>query len=64
MWMVYWILLQNNQYVATSQCHLAATDFLVVSGSLTSDEGEISNCIDCEIWKKVGQSLASGSECI
>ena len=32
--------------IATSQCQLAATDSVVVSGS--SSEGKFSNCIGCE----------------
>ena len=35
-------------HIATSQCQLVATDSLVVSGSITSSEGEFSNCIGCE----------------
>ena len=36
--------------IATSRCQLVATDSLVVSGSITSSEGEFSNCtcIGCE----------------
>ena len=37
--------------IATSQCQLAATDSLVVSGSIASSEGEFSNCNSCEKQK-------------
>ena len=41
-------------HVATVQCQLAATDFLIVSGS--SSEGEFSNRISYEKHKSVNQN--------
>ena len=58
------ILSEWPMCIATSPCHLVATDSLVVSGSTASGKDEFSNCI---VWKaeiKVDQSLASDSDYI